>query len=218
MSRNLIVIAHPGDEILGCYSVLKDLSRECDVLLATAAGAPGIDRLRRASKALLFRALDCLDDDLSGTVYESVYVPSRGDGDEYRREVSALYRSVATHFYHIDSTPTRPALVHTTVGMKVGSFTTLYPEINGRLGRNGIWDADVFELSDHERSRVVLFRNGWKAVVPEQYGERVQKVLPEVLGAHEPDPQPEEVFDALVGLCPSGSVVLTTKDRQWSTT
>lgn len=219
MDRTLIVAAYPGDEILGCYSVLLDNkpAGACDVLFAVPSLGAG-QEAKSAALDLGFQLYACEEDSpIAERAYRAVYVPSRRDKDPGRRQVAAAYRDTATHFYHVNSDPMyshRADIRTVSPEAKLRHYMTHYfprkewPPV--RL--MDYWSMEAFEDTDHTRSSVVRLRNGWTAEVPEHHAPSVRAVLSE----RGPGDSPEELFDLLLRVCPDGPVGLTAAQQRLS--
>lgn len=101
--NTLIIAPHADDELIGCYSVLKQAKEHATTVLYLNELTD--ERVRETQ--LLANAMGfipqyrSMDRPVPG-FYDTVYVPSIRDWHKDHKEANRMWRELATHFYSVD--------------------------------------------------------------------------------------------------------------------
>jgi len=176
--RTLIVAPHPDDELIGCYSILKDSTRRTDVLVLNDLTPERIKELQACSKAYNFNILDAksVNANLQIKAYQEVYVPSRNDWHAEHKKANREYLEYATHYYSVDMVNGKPLPLKDRLG-KQNALNTLYPS------QSALWLKDekyfLFEAVhtvDCEEYELINLGDLGTVTVLTCYAERVKNI------------------------------------------
>lgn len=224
MKKVLIIAPHPDDEVIGCWSVLKNMENTIDVLYEYELTETRMNEARKTANILAFTPFfgQGPDNDggkhwdVKGSYYDEIYIPCRQDLHPHHKQVNSLYRSVATHFYSVDMNAGAACLDKIAAEEKRDFLIQHYPS------QLKLWDRDdKYWLFEHIRTTdfdiyetLLMTSTGgrkYKVLVLQEYAFTLQAFLDR--GIDDGDNLLErQLFNRIVSLCPTGAVAMVTPE------
>jgi hypothetical protein len=210
--KTLIIAPHIDDELIGCYSVLRDFrdygkNDQLDVVwlydITTERLAEGkaLAEYFGFNGSALFstQALDII----KSSSYDQIYVPARQDWHTDHKVTNSQFRAYATHFYSVDMVNGVP-LLEREAKEKKALLDDFYPS------QSKLWATDAsyylftsISNTDIQTSIKLRYEMFSVTVDPKYYSAAHAVILQNMAEFTEMN---IKAFSKLVGVCPSGEI------------
>ena len=179
LKDTLIVAPHADDELIGCYTVLRDHGPRTDVAVMYETTEARMAEAQHCAR-LFGHSLVPQTPLPPPKNYKNVYVPSIRDLHPAHKEVNRRWRTYATHYYSVDMGDFKTVLDAQNQQHKRCALDTAYPS-QGALWQN---DASYYLFeSIRERDfviqRTIRFGQTSSCVVPDEYYASARRWLSE---------------------------------------